>query len=97
MAFLVRPYSPDDISRVRDICRITARAGPFLPYCDEPDLACALFLDPHITLEPQSCFVAELDGVVVGYLAGTCDTARFSLEAGRSLRRRLPWLVGLHV
>lgn len=73
----VRKYKPGDRADVRHICCETALMGEPLEKFwigREPfaDLWSAYWTD-H---EPESCFVAEVDGRVVGYLLGCTDTEK---------------------
>ncbi|GEK79529.1 GNAT family N-acetyltransferase [Agrococcus baldri] len=54
-----------------------------------------IYLTAYIDREPESLFVAELGGRLVGYLAGCLDTASFPSEAERTaaaVRRHRLWL-----
>src|SRR5262245_56617866 len=93
----IRQFKPDDAPRLRVICEQTAFERPFLPYVEDPRLACAFYLDPYLELEPQSCFVAVVDDDVVAYIVGSRDTARFRGSFDAWLRRKLPHLVCMHV
>jgi ribosomal protein S18 acetylase RimI-like enzyme len=48
--------------------------------------AASVYLDPYMDLEPDSLFVAVVDGAPVGYLAGCLDSARFPSEDERLAR-----------
>jgi hypothetical protein len=96
MTLLVRPFAANDTNRLRAICHQTALERPFLPYVDEPRFALAFHLDPYLEIESESCFVAELDGEIAGYIVGTCDSARFQPALHTYLRKRLPGLLWLH-
>jgi GNAT superfamily N-acetyltransferase len=43
----------------------------------------AMYLDPYLELLPDSVFLAEADGALVGYLTGCPDTAAFPSETTR--------------
>ncbi|QNG20261.1 GNAT family N-acetyltransferase [Rhodococcus triatomae] len=43
----------------------------------------AVYLTPYMDLEPESLFVAVVDGELAGYLAGCTDSARFPSESER--------------
>lgn len=85
---IIRPYSPRDRQAVREIAWDTAflgRSGGAF-FTDKPllqDFLTAYFTD----CEPQSCFVAESSGEVVGYLLGAVDERRM----GEACRGRLAW------
>lgn len=77
MTLQVRPFQLADTGRLRCICCETAAERPFLPWIEEPRLAPGMFLDPYLEVESESCFVAEVNGHIVGYLVGTQDSMRF--------------------
>lgn len=75
--FLVRKYRPEDRDRVRWICSETGFLGspqePFYVGREEfADVWSAYWTD----YEPESAFVAEVNGRVEGYLLGCVDTLR---------------------
>jgi hypothetical protein len=67
-----------DRAAVRDICRRAAYRNRGLPANSREG---EFFADCHsryyTDYEPESLFVAERDGAVIGYLFGCVDTARF--------------------
>ena len=76
-AFVIRKYNSRDRSAVRRICCETALMGEpsAIFFADDEIFADALtayFTD----YEPESCFVAEYNNNVVGYLLGTKDSKR---------------------
>lgn len=48
-----------------------------------PASEAAVYLDPYMDLEPESLFVAVIDGALAGYLVGCLDSARFPREDER--------------
>ncbi|MEV1146423.1 GNAT family N-acetyltransferase [Micromonospora sp. NPDC049799] len=76
---IIRPYQPDDRDAVHDICIRTADAGEdaSTSYAD-PDILPEIFAHPYSHLEPDLAFVLDHDGVPVGYVLGTADTAAFA-------------------
>jgi len=87
----VRAYRPADRAAVRRICADTACFGrPIEPVFADRELFADALLGGFTDYEPESCFVAEEEGQVVGYLAGVLDGRR----ARRVFARRvLPRLV----
>lgn len=69
---IIRQYCEDDRQFVRDLAFNTAFMGePALAFFDDQDIL-ADFLTLYFTdYEPESCFVAESKGRVVGYIFGT--------------------------
>ena len=71
---MIRLYRPDDLAALRRICVLTGRActdatGQY----SSDDLLPDVFLEPFVTLEPQTAWVVDIGGPV-GYLVGTLDT-----------------------
>ncbi len=66
---LIRPYEAKDAEAVRSICLATC-SDPFL--LENTDVLWAKYADYYINEEPETCFVAEEDGRVLGYLL--CST-----------------------
>ena len=65
---MVRPYHPTDRPAIERICVQSGLKGRLENYfCDE-ELFAKLWLAPFLDAEPESCWVAEVDGEVVGYL-----------------------------
>jgi len=97
MPLTVRPYADEDFAMVNSICIQTAAERPLLPQVDEPQFAAELYLYPYLRLETQSCFVAEIDGEIVGYIIGTRDSLSFQQALTAYFRKRLPHLLWLHL
>lgn len=79
----VRRYRNSDWQAVAQICIKSGLGGQLSHYfCDGPAFA-RLWLLPYLKPDPESCFVAEVDGQVVGYLVGKARTPawRFGLAA----------------
>ena len=82
----VRPFAPQDREAVRQICCETADCGgPVEHFFQDRDIFADLLLRYYLDDEPQSCWVAEADGRVVGYLTGCLATRRY--------RRRMAWRI----
>jgi len=72
---IVRKYRPQDREAVREISWNTADKGRTVDLYFHDHEAVADFLTRYYTdWEPLSLWVAECDGVVVGYLTGCLDT-----------------------
>jgi len=75
---IVRRFRPDDRSAIRDICQKTALRGkPTNTFFEDEEIVSILFADYYMDYEPESCFVAEIDGRVVGYALACKDTKRY--------------------
>jgi GNAT superfamily N-acetyltransferase len=90
MVGIVRPYTPADRPAVRTIYAMDEFARPKLqqkyPLYGEY-LADEMSYYPDF--EPESLFVAEVDGQVVGALLGAVDTGRFEQVYRSRIRPRL--------
>lgn len=74
----IRPYRPEDLPAVYDICVRTGAAGQDARGRYSSDrLLGDCFAAPYVVLEPQFAFVLEEHDVPVGYVLGTADTAKF--------------------
>ena len=73
-AFVIRKYSPKDRSAVRRICCETALMGePSAIFFDDDEIFADALTAYFTDYEPGSCFVAEYDNNVIGYLLGAKD------------------------
>src|SRR5512140_1157776 len=78
MATSVRPYRPDDLDAVYDICVRTADSGADVRGRYRSDLLMGdLFAAPYVTADPGLAFVLDDGGRAVGYVVATGDTAAF--------------------
>jgi len=74
----IRPYRPDDLERLREICVRTAHAGQDATGLFSDDsLWPAVFLDPYLELDPGLAFVADQGSGPLGYVVATADTGSF--------------------
>jgi hypothetical protein len=80
-AATVRPYAAADRPAVRRIACATAACGDAacVPLPDG-ELLADLLTSYYTDREPQSAWVAEAAGDVVGYLTGCLDTRRFARD-----------------
>jgi ribosomal protein S18 acetylase RimI-like enzyme len=87
-AVRIRSYRPGDREAVRDICHRTGYMGEPADWYwrDLPSFA-AVWTGYYTDREPESAFVAERDGRVVGYLLGCVDTARAPSATDAILRQ----------
>lgn len=73
---IIRKYKPEDRDAVRKICYDTGLMGdPIDPYFGCLDLYADYWMNYYTDHEPESAFVAELNGEVVGYLVGCKETS----------------------
>jgi len=75
---VIRPYEPRDREAVREICCDTADGGgPVEAFFPDREVFADVLTRYYTDYEPQSTWVAERDGQVLGYLTGCLDTRRF--------------------
>ncbi len=90
---VLRPYRPDDLNALYDICLVTGDSGQdATPLHHDGQLIGHIYAAPYGVLEPANVFVAEDDEGVAGYVVGTHDTdafeARLEREWWPALRER---------
>lgn len=74
----IRPFEPHDRAAVRQICADTADDGlPIERFFPDREVFADLLTRYYTEFEPESCFVAENGGDVIGYVTGCLDTKRF--------------------
>ena len=74
----IRLYRPSDRHGLRQICCDTADAGqPVERFFPDRVVFGDLLTTYYTEFEPQSTFIADNDGEVVGYTTGCLDTKRF--------------------
>lgn len=83
MALEVRPFRPADRGPLTELFRYAGEGSPTGSLWDHPASEAQIYLDPYVELEPESLFVAEVDGALVGYLTGCLDSALFPGEDAR--------------
>ena len=89
-AVQIRPYEPRDRAAVRAICCDTADRGePVESFFPDREVFSDLLTRYYTDYEPESSWVGELHGEVVGYLTGCLDTRRFIRIMALSVAPRL--------
>jgi len=77
---IVRHFEEKDREVVRTICRQTGQKGnPASVFFEDEEVITMLYADYYMDYEPESCFVAEVNGRVVGYELGCKDTRKKKL------------------
>lgn len=85
---LIRPYRPADREAIRTICCETADRGePIENLFSDREIVADLVTRYYTEFEPQSCWVAEVGGKVVGYLTAAIETRQFA--------RHMVWHIAL--
>ena len=81
-----RRFAPEDAASVHQIGADTACFGdPVELILDDRRLFIDAFMRPYTTHCAATCWVAEADGHVIGYLTGCLDTATFGPALQRAL------------
>lgn len=74
---VIRKYKPEDRGAIRKICCDTAFMGkPAEEFFDDRELLADVVSSYYTDFEPESTFIAEAEGRVVGYLTGCKDTKK---------------------
>ena len=75
--FIIRKYNAQDRSVVRQICCKTALMGePSAGFFNDDEIFADALTVYFTDYEPESCFVAEYENSVIGYLLGAKDVKR---------------------
>ncbi|NAZ83451.1 GNAT family N-acetyltransferase [Kineococcus sp. R8] len=74
----VRPYAPDDLDALREVCLRTADVGADATGLTRwPDLVGDVYAAPYAVHDPELVTVVERAGRVAGYVIGCRDTLAF--------------------
>ncbi|MFD3464189.1 GNAT family N-acetyltransferase [Nocardia fluminea] len=90
----VRGFKDSDRAEMRLLFERAGQGSPTEALWGHADSEAAVYLDPYMELEPESLFVAEKGGELVGYLTGCVNTVAFPSEDTRiaeALRRYRPF------
>lgn len=80
----LRPYRPDDLEALYDICLVTGNAGQDASALhNDGKLVGHIYSAPYGVIEPAQAIVAEDDEGVAGYIVGTFDTDAFAAKLER--------------
>jgi hypothetical protein len=82
----IRGFAETDRAALRELFPRAGAGAPSGTLWGHPASEAAVYLDPYMDLEPDSLFVAVVDGALVGYLAGA-STARGSTARTNGSRR----------
>jgi len=75
---VVRLYQPSDRSGVRDLCCDTADIGaPMDSFFEDRGLFADMWSSYYTDYEPESLWVADSNGIAVGYLSGCVNQKKF--------------------
>ena len=77
-SILIRLYQPKDRDTIRQISGDTANLGkPVETFFRDREVMIDLLMDYYTNYEPTSCWVAESEGKVIGYLTGCLNNPRY--------------------
>jgi ribosomal protein S18 acetylase RimI-like enzyme len=81
----IRAYEIRDRESIRRICYETSFLQRPHLFFDDPEIVTDALTRYYLDFEPQSCFVAEARGRVVGYIIGTLDLAQMNYVYGSKI------------
>ncbi|MEP7763364.1 GNAT family N-acetyltransferase [Sanguibacter sp. 25GB23B1] len=84
--WIIRPFVPSDRERLNALFVRAGAGSPSSELWGHAESERAVYLDPYVELEPDSLFLAEVDGELVGYLTGCRDSSRLPGEDERITR-----------
>ncbi|MGW0732473.1 GNAT family N-acetyltransferase [Streptomyces sp. NPDC002851] len=79
----IRTFAESDRDELRKLFGRAGQGAPSASLWGHEESEAAIYLDPYMDLEPDSLFVAVVDGALVGYLAGCLDSSKFPSENER--------------
>lgn len=80
MILTIRPYTAEDRQALRDICCDVANKGePIDEFFPDREVTADFLTSYYTDYEPQSTFIAQYDGKIVGYINGCLDNRRYGL------------------
>ncbi|MEV6322092.1 GNAT family N-acetyltransferase [Nocardia sp. NPDC051787] len=89
----IRGFADGDRAALRELFVRAGADSPTESLWGHPESEAAVYLEPYLDLEPESLFVAESRGTLVGYLTGCVDSSAFPSESERmdqAIRRYRP-------
>jgi hypothetical protein len=79
----IRTFTEKDRGELRDLFGRAGEGSPSASLWGHEESEAAVYLTPYMDLEPDSLFIAEVDGALTGYLAGCLDSNKFPSETRR--------------
>lgn len=79
----IRTFRDTDRAELRTLFARAGDDSPTESLWGHAESEAAMYLDPYLDLLPDSVFLAEIDGALVGYLTGCADSAAFPSETKR--------------
>jgi GNAT superfamily N-acetyltransferase len=82
----IRTFAESDRAALRDLFGRAGEGSPSASLWGHEESEAAVYLTPYMDLEPDSLFIAVVDGALTGYLTGCLDSSAFPSEAERMKR-----------
>jgi ribosomal protein S18 acetylase RimI-like enzyme len=79
----IRPFAATDRTELRELFSRAGEGAPSASLWGHEDSEAAVYLDPYMDREPDSLFVAVVEGALLGYLAGCLESSTFPTESER--------------
>jgi GNAT superfamily N-acetyltransferase len=79
----IRTFAEADRAELRELFGRAGEGAPSASLWGHEESEAAVYLYPYMDLQPDSLFVAVVDGALVGYLAGCLDSSTFPTESER--------------
>lgn len=79
----VRPFQEHDRQELRQLFARAGEGSPSASLWHHTPSEAAVYLEPYMNVEPESLFIAIVDGKMVGYLTGSLDSSAFPGESER--------------
>jgi GNAT superfamily N-acetyltransferase len=82
----IRTFAESDRAALRDLFGRAGEGSASASLWGHEESEAAVYLTPYMDLEPDSLFIAVVDGALTGYLTGCLDSSAFPSEAERMKR-----------
>jgi ribosomal protein S18 acetylase RimI-like enzyme len=82
----IRTFAEQDRAGLRALFDRAGQGAPTASLWGHEESEATIYLTPYMDLEPESLFLAFVDGEMVGYLAGCLDSTRFPSDSERMIR-----------
>lgn len=76
----IRTFTEADRAELRELFAWEAEGSPVASLWGDPESEASIYLDPYMDLEPESLFLAAVDGKLAGHLAGCVDSSKLPSE-----------------
>jgi ribosomal protein S18 acetylase RimI-like enzyme len=79
----IRTFTEADRAELRQLSTHEAEGSPVASLWGHPESEASIYLDPYLELDPDSVFLAIVDGKLAGHLAGSVDSSKLPSEDER--------------